>query len=152
MCRLSESDLYCVAMKIPPQSRVDAIAQHEVDDAVGAPEEHSRFGPVLRQRVEAFAGSARQHNHDAVVKGGLHAESAPVPHYETALRLGARNTREHVPRERGRHSESGKPGFEGAVRAHDDRWHGPGRGGEAIIAQRLGRTGPSTGRRQNGPV
>ena len=52
------------------QARVDAVAQREVDDAVGAAEIDRRLGPLLRQRIQAFAGASGQNHDDDIV---LHA-------------------------------------------------------------------------------
>ena len=49
------------------QSRVDAVAQDEIDDAVGPAEIHRRLGALARQRREPFAGAAGQHDHEDVV-------------------------------------------------------------------------------------
>ncbi len=49
------------------EPRVDAVAQHEIDDSVGAAEIHRRLGAVSRERSEPFARSTRQHDHKHVV-------------------------------------------------------------------------------------
>ena len=49
------------------QAGVDAVAEREVDDAVGAPEKHGRFGAVPRERVQAFTRTACEQNHQRVV-------------------------------------------------------------------------------------
>ena len=50
-----------------PEARVQAVAQDEVDDAVRPAEVDGRLGPLLRQRREALADSARQHDDQDVV-------------------------------------------------------------------------------------
>ncbi len=52
------------------QARVDAVAQREVDDAVGAAEIDRRLGPLLGERVQTFAGASGQNHDDDIV---LHA-------------------------------------------------------------------------------
>ena len=74
MWRLSESDLYCVAMKTRRRPGVDAVAEREIDDAVGAAEEDRRLGALFRQGVETFTGAAREHDGDGVVEERGHME------------------------------------------------------------------------------
>ena len=59
------------------QSRVDAVAQDEVDDAVGAAEIHRRLGAIPRERGEPFAGAACQHDYEDVI--AQHAVSETIP-------------------------------------------------------------------------
>ena len=65
------------------QAGVDAVAEREIDDAVGAAEVDRRLGALLRQRVETFTGAAREHDGDGVVEerghmGGRAASRAPA--------------------------------------------------------------------------
>ena len=50
----------------PPQAGVDAVAEGEIDDAVGPAEVDRWFGPLLRQRIEPFTNSAGQHDDEGV--------------------------------------------------------------------------------------
>ena len=64
------------------QSRIDAVAEGEVDDPVGAPEVHGRLGPLLREWIQTFAGTSGQNHDDDIV---LHARPSgflqrPPPH------------------------------------------------------------------------
>ena len=52
----------------PPQARVDAVAQREIDDAVGAPEVHGRLGALLGQGIETFTGAAGEQDDKDVVE------------------------------------------------------------------------------------
>jgi hypothetical protein len=64
MWRFSDSDLYCVDV---PQPRVDAVAEREIDDAVGAAEKHRRLGAIACQRVQTLAGpSCKQYDQRVV--------------------------------------------------------------------------------------
>ena len=72
MWRLSESDLYCVAMKMRRRPGVDAVAQREVDDAVRPAEVDRRLGAFLGQRIEPLAGAAGEHDDEAVVEQRRH--------------------------------------------------------------------------------
>ena len=47
MWRFSESDLYCVAMKMRRRPGIDAIAEGEIDDPVRAAEIDRGLGPIL---------------------------------------------------------------------------------------------------------
>ena len=49
------------------ESRVDAVAQDEIDDAVRPAEVHRRLGALARQRREPFAGAAGQHDYEDVI-------------------------------------------------------------------------------------
>ncbi len=49
------------------QSRVDAIAQDEVDDAVWPAEIHRRLGAIPRERGESLASPSCQHNYEDVI-------------------------------------------------------------------------------------
>ena len=55
-----------------PQAGIDAVAEDEIDDAVGSAEIHSRFGPVHGQGVKALAGAAGQNDDETVVEKSLH--------------------------------------------------------------------------------
>ena len=50
------------------EPRVDAVAQREIDDAVGAAEVHGRLGPFLRERIEPLAGASGQHHDEHIVQ------------------------------------------------------------------------------------
>ena len=50
-----------------PEAGVEAVAEDEVDDAVGAAEVDGGFGPLLRQREEPFADAAGEHDDQDVV-------------------------------------------------------------------------------------
>ena len=94
MCRLSDSDLYCERDEDAAEAGVDAVAEGEVDDAVGAAEVDRRFGAFLGQGIESFADPAGQHDHECVV---LHL----------ALSVSAHACRRPVPAERGGGNRSG---------------------------------------------
>ena len=49
------------------QAGVDAVAEREVDDAVGPAEKHGWFGAVSGERVQTFTRTAREQNHQRVV-------------------------------------------------------------------------------------
>jgi hypothetical protein len=49
------------------QVRVDAVAENEVDDAVGPAEIDGRLGPLSRERREPFAGAAGEHDDQDLV-------------------------------------------------------------------------------------
>ena len=66
--RLSDNDLYWVAMKIRRNPGVDAVAECEVDDSVRPAEVNRRFGALLRQRVEPLAGSASEKDNQDIVE------------------------------------------------------------------------------------
>jgi len=53
-----------------PQTRVDAVAEREIDDPVGTAEVHRGLRPLLGQRIKAFARASRQNHDDDIV---LHA-------------------------------------------------------------------------------
>ena len=72
MCRLSDSDLYCVRDEDSPQSGIDAVAEREVDDAVRPAEVDRRLGALLGQRIEPLAGAAGEHDDEAVVEERRH--------------------------------------------------------------------------------
>ena len=83
MWRLSDSDLYAERDEDPAQAGVDAVAEREVDDAVGPAEVDRRLRPLLGQRIEPLAGASRQHHYDDVVQHGSsalqdHARRRPV--------------------------------------------------------------------------
>ena len=50
------------------QPGVDAVAQGEVDDPVRPAEVDRRLGAILRQRIQALAGAAGEHDHERVVE------------------------------------------------------------------------------------
>ena len=58
-----------------PQTRVDAVAEREVDDPVGTAEVHGRLRPLLGQRIKALARASRQNHDDDIV---LHARPSGV--------------------------------------------------------------------------
>ncbi len=66
--RLSDSDLYWVAMKMRRRPELMQLLRGEVDDPVGAAEIHRRLGAFRRQRMQAFARAAREENHENVVQ------------------------------------------------------------------------------------
>jgi hypothetical protein len=51
-----------------PESRVDAVAEREVDDSVGSAEIHGRLGPLGRERVKPFARAACEQDYENVVQ------------------------------------------------------------------------------------
>ena len=51
-----------------PQSRIDAVAQREIDDAVGPAEEHGGLRAVSREGVQALAGASRQQYDQRIVE------------------------------------------------------------------------------------
>ena len=55
------------------QTGVDAVAEDEIDDAVRSAEVHGRLGAFLRQRVQALADAACEHDDEAVVEQRRHA-------------------------------------------------------------------------------
>ena len=59
------------------QPRVEAVAEGEVDDPVGAAEIDRRLGAFLRQRRQALADASGQHHDDDVVQ---HVESSALQH------------------------------------------------------------------------
>ena len=60
-----------------PQPGVDAVAQREVDDAVGAAEVDRRLGAFLRQRIQPFADAAGQHHDHYIVQHGIFLPLSP---------------------------------------------------------------------------
>ena len=74
MCRLSDSDLYCVAMKMRRRPELMQLLSDEVDDAVRAAEVDGRLGAVLRQREQALARAAGEHDDEAVVEQRRHRD------------------------------------------------------------------------------
>ena len=63
----------------PAQTRVDAIAQGEVHDAVGPAEVHGRLGALGGQRVQPFARPARQQDHQHIVQAHSQCLTAVAP-------------------------------------------------------------------------
>ncbi len=62
-----------------PQARVDAVAEGEVDDPVGAPEEHRGLGAVAGQGIETLPRPPReQHRHHFAQQEDIHARPAPA--------------------------------------------------------------------------
>ena len=61
----------------PPNLRVDAVAQGEIDQAVDPPEGHSRLATIKRQRHQALATPSRHDNS----KGIFHIH-VPAPVFE----------------------------------------------------------------------
>ena len=56
----------------PAQTRIDAVAEGEVDDPVRTTKIHRGFGAFLRQRIEAFTdASGKDHYHYIVEHGCL---------------------------------------------------------------------------------
>jgi hypothetical protein len=51
-----------------PEPRVDAVAQREVDDPVGPAEIDRRFGSFRGERVQPFAGTSCEQDHENVVQ------------------------------------------------------------------------------------
>ena len=68
MCRLSDSDLYWVAMKMRRRPELMQLLSEKVDDAVRPAEIHRRFRAILRQRIEPLAGAAGEDDDQAVVE------------------------------------------------------------------------------------
>ena len=50
----------------PPQPRVDAIAEREVDDPIGPAEVDRRLGAILGERIEPLAGAAGEDDDEGV--------------------------------------------------------------------------------------
>jgi hypothetical protein len=46
-----------------PKSRVYAVAEREIDDAVGPAEVHGRLGPFSRQGMQAFPRAPREEDY-----------------------------------------------------------------------------------------
>ncbi len=59
MCWISDCDLYCVSTAICADAGIDAIRQHEIDDAEFAAEGRGRFAAMFGEGFEAFAAAAR---------------------------------------------------------------------------------------------
>ena len=68
MWRLSESDLYCVAMKMRRRPELMQLLSGEIDDAIRAAEVDRRLRTLFGQGVETFAGSAGQQDDEDVVQ------------------------------------------------------------------------------------
>ena len=90
MWRLSDSDLYCVAMKMRRRPEFTELREHEVDDPVGAAEVDRRLGALAGQGRQAFAGAACEHDHERVVPnhGGLPGRSCPRPRLQSTTAPG----------------------------------------------------------------
>ena len=67
MWRLSDSDLYCVAMKMRRRPELMQLLSVKSMMRYGPAEKHGRFGAVPGQRVQPLAGTAREQNHQRVV-------------------------------------------------------------------------------------
>ena len=89
MWRLSESDLYCVAMKMRRSPELRQLLSDEIDDAVRAAEVDGRLGALLRQRIEPLAGAAGEDDDEAVVEERRHGCSAPAQHDARRRAVGA---------------------------------------------------------------
>ena len=89
MWRLSDSDLYCVAMKMRRSPELMQLLSDEVDDAVRAAEVDGRLGAILRQRIQALAGAAGEHDDQAVVEQRRHGVSVPPQHDAGRRAVGA---------------------------------------------------------------
>ena len=50
------------------QAGVDAVAQSEIDDPVGAAEVDRRLGAFLRERVQPFARASREYHDEHIVQ------------------------------------------------------------------------------------
>ena len=67
MWRLSESDLYCVAMKMWRKPELMQLLRTKSMMRYGPAEIHGRLGALARQRAEPFARASGQHDHQDVV-------------------------------------------------------------------------------------
>ena len=67
ICRLSESDLYCVAMKMRRKPELMQLLSDEVDDPVRPAEVHGRLGALLGQRKQPLADPAGEDDHQCVL-------------------------------------------------------------------------------------
>ena len=72
MWRLSESDLYCVAMKMRRRPELMQLLSVKSMIRYGPAEIDRRLGAILRQRIEPLAGAAGQHDDEAVVEERRH--------------------------------------------------------------------------------
>ena len=67
MWRLSESDLYCVAMKMRRSPELMQLLSVKSMMRYGPAEKHRRFGAVSGQRVQTLAGAAGEQNDQRIV-------------------------------------------------------------------------------------
>ena len=107
------------------QPGVDAVAEREVDDAIGPAKVHGRLGPLLGERIEPLARAAGQDDDKTVVEERRHdpiscgARRAPALRRPRSRATAGRTFRTHPARRRANSSLRSRSSRRQA--AHDAR-------------------------------